>query len=285
MEIILCYPIKFMGDTECIIFDTPGTDSDNNEQHEEVLKKILEDQKNSILFIVFSPKKMEGRGTKVVFDKIMEAENSDGNKNGINVSLERCFYIYNMADDMDPDAFDQGIESIRLPIPNDQETQTDESILFKGHRIFLTSPRWGLAASEKSTIPESRKKKYLDASYDMPLYTKNISIHEEESREYIDYCKAEYEKSGTSDSKKLLINSGVFILQKAIHNYVNKYSTGIHAHRFFTDISTPINNSSAQVKTLEHNLQCDIETLEKEEEILKTKVTDELNECLNDYSA
>lgn len=291
LEITVNYPIEFLKDTKCVIYDTPGADSDESQNHEAVLDSILKQQKNCILFVILSPTKTEGTGNRRVFELLSDAETTKSNSNGINLSMERCFYVYNMADTMKSESYKEGLENKELKLltvskDDDGNIKEAESKIIKmaNHRVFLTSAAWGLAASKKSLCNEEDKDNYIYQSRNKSFYKKNLSIREQETKKIIDYCDKEKESTNDID-KKLLIDSGIFALQKSIQDYVNKYSTAIHAHRFFTEIKVPIEDFSAKVDNLAENISKDKAELEEEKCKLKTKIVADLEKLLEEENA
>ncbi len=286
IEITINYPIDFLNDKKCVIYDTPGADSDESKNHEAVLGSILNQQKNCILFIVLSPTKTEGTGNRRVFELLSDAESTKTNSNGINLSMERCFYVFNMADTLKSDSYKAGLADKELKIRTVVEDEKGESkesdskvIKMANHRVFLTSSAWGLAASKKYHYDEDDKDDFIHSSQKKSFYEKNLGIREQDVKELIDYCNREKEEA-TDEDKKLLIASGIFALQKAIHDYVNKYSTAIHANRFFTEIKKPIEDYSASVDNLSENLSTDVSKLKEEQEKLTTKIVIGLDDLL-----
>lgn len=288
LEITINYPIEFLNDTKCVIYDTPGADSDESQNHEAVLDSILKQQKNCILFVILSPTKTEGTGNRRVFELLSDAETTKSNSNGINLSMERCFYVYNMADTMKSDSYKEGLANKELKLltvakDDDGNIKETESKIIKmaNHRVFLTSAAWGLAASKKFHYDEDDKDNYIYESKKKSFYKKNLSIREQEIKKVIDYCDKEKEATDDVD-KKLLIDSGIFALQKSIQDYVNKYSTAIHAHRFFTEIKLPIKEFSSKVNNLAERISKDVTDLEEEQKNLTTNIKAALDKLLKD---
>ncbi|WP_443738905.1 dynamin family protein [Treponema sp.] len=286
-EVSVYYPLSFMGNTPCVIYDTPGTDSDDNVAHEATLKQILNRQKNSILFIVLSPTKTEGRGNKVLFDLLNKAENDEENTNGINLSMERCFYIYNMADMLDSESFKNGIakKTLTLTQGNSQDEQEANPIEKKiiqlnNHRTYLTSATWGLAASKLGNVSEDDKEIYLFKSKKRKLYEKNLSTSELNLKRQLEYINEEKE---VDEEKSLLMASGIYTLQRDIHDYTFKYSTAIYAHSFFQSIWNPIDDFKQKTENLRTNLEKNVKELTEEKTQLEDKIISDLDKVYTDF--
>jgi len=286
-EVSVYYPLSFMGNTPCVIYDTPGTDSDDNVAHEATLKQILNRQKNSILFIVLSPTKTEGRGNKVLFDLLNKAENDEENTNGINLSMERCFYIYNMADMLDSESFKNGIakKTLTLTQGNSQDEQEvnpieKKIIQLNNHRTYLTSATWGLAASKLGDVSEDDKEIYLFKSKKRKLYEKNLSTSELNLKRQLEYINEEKE---VDEEKSLLMASGIYTLQRDIHDYTFKYSTAIYAHSFFQSIWNPIDDFKQKTENLRTNLEKNVKELTEEKTKLEDKIISDLDKVYTDF--
>lgn len=193
---------------EFIIYDTPGSNSQNNSQHFKILKESLDEQTNALPIFLTKPDSMDATDNKEILQLIEKTDALD---------KTNTIVIVNQADTMGPDELEaQGYHLGNLSVTK-----------WKSTRIFFMSSV--LAIASKKNNPDSKDDWIIRDMYFK--YRQNAEIYSSDEIKLFEYNIIDESKaddiSGYLDSKKtthLYKNSGLEAVEKEIAEYAYKYA-------------------------------------------------------------
>ncbi len=192
-----------------IIYDTPGSNSDNNVRHFEVLKDSLDEQTNALPIFLTTPDTMDAEDNDKILTLIEET--------GAALDTTNAIVIVNKADEKGPKTLREKRE----------KCQSLRITKWKSTRIFFLSSVIAIASKKDNPsndeewldedmyeIYEEKEAKYL--SDDRKLFEFNI-IDKSKADEIVEY-------SDDSKTTHLYKNSGLESIEKEIIEYAKKYA-------------------------------------------------------------
>ena len=193
-----------------IIYDTPGSNSDNNVRHFEVLKDSLDEQTNALPIFLTTPDSMDAEDNDKILELIEET--------GASLDTTNAIVIVNKADEKGPKTLKEKRE----------KCQNLRITKWKSTRIFFLSSV--LAIASKKNNPDNASEWLDEDMYE--IYEKNESKYSSDERKLYEFNIIDRSKAddivGYSDSKKtthLYKNSGLESIEKEIIEYAQKYAS------------------------------------------------------------
>lgn len=192
-----------------IIYDTPGSNSDNNIRHFEVLKKSLDEQTNALPILVTTPDTMDAEDNGKILKLVEET--------GAALDTTNTIVIVNRADEKGKGTLEEKKDKCHdLKITK-----------WKSTRIFFLSSIIALAS--KKDNPDDINE-WLDKDM-YEIYEEKEKKYTSDERMLFKYNIIDTSKTNTSvkhpDKKKsahLYINSGLEFIEKEINEYACKYA-------------------------------------------------------------
>ena len=194
-----------------VVYDTPGSNSNSNPQHFDVLKKSLDEQTNAFPILVTTPKNMD----LVDNDKLLQQIK----KTGASLDTTNAIVVVNMADQIGPTDYKSMCE----------KHSTCESIItrWKSTQIFYVSSVIAMASKKNDPDQESN---WLDLNKYETYEEKMKKFSKDERQLYklniVDKSKTEKitEYADSSQASHLYKNSGLEAVEKEIAEYARKYA-------------------------------------------------------------
>lgn len=192
-----------------VIYDTPGSNSDNNVRHFEVLKDSLDEQTNALLIFLTTPDTMDAEDNDKILNLI--------EKTGAALDTANAIVVVNKADEKGPKALREKREKCR----NLRITK------WKSTRIFFLSSV--IAIASKKDNPDN-KEEWLDEDM-FEIYEDKELKYSSDNRKLFEFNIVDKSKADDiaaySDDKKtthLYKNGGLESIEKEITEYARKYA-------------------------------------------------------------
>ena len=212
-KIDICIPFRqatyFDDHYRFVIYDTPGSNSDSNRKHFEILKESLSKQTNALLILLTTPDTMDFTDNNNLLDLIRET--------GDSIDTSNAIIVVNKGDALTPNSLAEKRERY----------QSLKVTKWKSTRIFFLSAVIALASKKSDPddkslwIDEDAFDAYDDrcrkfARGDKVLYKYNIIDKSKEVAPFVD--------EGAVSDTKLFINSGLASIEHEIADYALRYA-------------------------------------------------------------
>lgn len=200
----------WMRGKKLVIFDTPGSNSNSNARHLEVLKEAMRGMSDGLPIYVTEYSSLDSNDNAELYDEIREIEALD----------ERfAMVVVNKADTADLPEDDQSQEMAEYVL----NTPVVRNLY--AHGVYFVSSIMGLGAKTSGDFADrhyDRCFRQLLSSYDDPedRYYTRLYRYDLMPRQLQKRALAEAERS----SNHVLANSGLFCVQRGIEDFATKYS-------------------------------------------------------------
>lgn len=223
-----------------VIYDTPGSNSDNNIRHFEVLKDSLDEQTNALPIFVTTPDTMDAEDNEKILTLIKNT--------GASLDTTNAIIIINKSDEEDPDELKK----------KNEKSQELKITKWKSTRIFFVSSVIGIASKKQNPDnPEDwlsakmfrlfrKNVTDFDSDGDMRLYEFNI----------VDQSKKVFHDLQSSADRLdvLYRNSGLESVEREIVEYAQKYALYNKCQQASVYLQDAIDLCVENVKEVEENL-------------------------------
>ena len=275
------YPIPLDSESlQFTIFDTPGTDSDDDE-HQRILQDALSEQTHSILIFVLSPNNLKGGGNKTLLRYLSEAEKKESKST---IDLGRSLFVFNMADSLKEDA-----QFIKLK-QADIEEDGLETIKLSDKKVFFTSAMYGYASqavkngiaseAEEFTIAEQRGV-VTNEKFGCYYRHNQCATSEFATKKLLSACTEEYNSAMKSGNMldAVWVASGLYALQNEIILYGIKYASAVKAYSIIDGVDKALARLEKNAYSLKQQNDDDIERVKLEIQRITDVVTSSINEA------
>ena len=277
----LIFPISL--DNEIVqfkIFDTPGTDS-NNESHNYRLKNALKEQTHSILIFVAKPDGVEGTGNNILLDHLKEIEQ---NSSKTSIDIGRSLFIFNKADTIQAPQ--------RRMLQNQQLNHKGDvnfSIELNDKKLFFISALYAyLAKAKKNDILSSEETQLYDLANIMMgndlignCYKQNrcgeSQLGTDQLREKCDKALQDAKEKGNDKDSKI-ISSGLYALESEIIQYAEKFSPSVRAFAIINSLDKAIQKLTDEAESSIKRNQDAIDCINSDIKNLKEIVSNNIND-------
>lgn len=277
----LIFPISL--DNENVqfkIFDTPGTDS-NNESHNYGLKNALEEQTHSILIFVAKPDGVEGTGNNILLDHLKEVEQ---NSSKTSIDIGRSLFIFNKADTLQA--------SKRKKLQDQELTHKGDgnfSVKLNDKKLFFISALYAYVAKAKKNgiLSDDEIALYGCANVMMNndfmgnCYKQNRSGESElGTNQLIEKCDKALQdaKQKGNDTDIIIISSGLYALESEIIQYAEKFSPSVRAFAIINSLDKAIQKLTDEAESSIKRNQDEIERINSDIKNLKEIVSNNISD-------
>lgn len=263
-----------VNDFNFVIYDTPGSNSDSNVRHFEVLKDSLDEQTNALPIVLTKPDTMDAEDNRKILELINDTEALDN---------ENAMVVINRADEEGPNALKEKSDKCRNRELNLAITK------WKSTRIFFLSSL--IAIASKKNDPDS-KEEWFDADMFERYDEKKGKYLSDERKLFefniIDQCKTTPAKDDSNSEKSthLYKNSGLESIEKEITEYARNYALYKkceQASKYLQEAITLCTENVEEAKR-KHTIEC--ESTEKQFGEKEKKLIDKIKDKekdINDY--
>ncbi len=252
-----------------IIYDTPGSNSDNNVRHFEVLKDSLDEQTNALPVFLTTPDSMDAEDNDKILKLIEET--------GASLDTTNAIVIVNKADEKGPKTLREKRE----------KCQSLRITKWKSTRIFFLSSILAIASKKNNPDMESE---WLDEDM-YEIYEKNESKYSSDERKLFEFNIIDKSKAddivGYSDDKKtthLYKNSGLESIEKEIIEYAQKYASYNKCQQASAYLQDAIDLCVDNVAEVERDLEDALKDARTQFEGKKKDLCNQLDKKKNDVS-
>lgn len=247
---------------EFVIYDTPGSDAANHEEHYKILQKALEGQTNGLPILVTNPDNKNAVAVDELRKELSSFEALD---------LSNIMIVINKADEKSPSTLEELGDK-------DFAAQGDAK-----RRIFVLSSLAGLGAKKKnmeqcvsrdtSFIFQEKKPSFLNGA--RRLFQYNV-CSKRLSGPVNDTGKAA--NTAGDDSQRLLHNSGLWAVEYGIRDFAGRYATSNKCQQAKTYLSKAIEDATEELQQ-EQKLEKEYhDKLKKAFDSKRQQMVDTLNE-------
>ena len=244
-----------------IIYDTPGSNSDNNVRHLEVLKNSLDEQTNALPFFLTTPDTMDAEDNSKLLNLIEET--------GAALDTTNAIVVVNRADEKGPNALRQKREKCQnLRITKWKSTQI----------FFLSSV---IAIASKKDNPDN-KEEWLDEDM-FEIYEKDENMFSSDRRKLFEFNIVDKSKTNNiaayPDSEKrthLYKNSGLESIEKEIIEYARRYALYNKCQQASVYLQEAIEKCGDRISEEKKNLDAALEEAKKCFDSKKQTLCDDL---------
>lgn len=273
------YPIPLDSDRlQFTIFDTPGTDSDDDE-HQRILKDALSEQTHSILVFVVSPNNLKGGGNKTLLRYLSDAEKKESKST---IDLGRSLFVINMADMLTGEA-----QFLKLKQADIEEEGLDP-IKLSDKKIFFTSAKYGYAAQAVKNGVATEQEEFTISAQSGAVTNEKFGCYyrydqcatsEFATNKLLSACKEAFNAAMADGkmSEAVWIASGLFALQNEIILYGIKYASAVKAYSIIDGVDKALARLEKNASSLKQQNEEDIEKVKKEIETITEAVTSSIN--------
>lgn len=192
-----------------VIYDTPGSNSDNNVKHFEVLKDALDEQTNALPIFLTTPDTMDAKDNNELLELIEDT--------GTALDTTNSIIVVNKSDEKGPAA-----------LAKKKESGKDLKITkWKPTGIFFVSSLIGIASKKNNPVA---KEEWLDEDMHR-LYKRNKGEYEDDEMKLFEYNIVDQSKRDQDIQYKddalsthLYKNSGLEAVESEIVEYARKYA-------------------------------------------------------------
>lgn len=196
-------------EVDFVIYDTPGSNSDSNAWHFEVLKRSLDEQTNALPILVTTTETMDAEDNNKILSLIEGIKAFD---------TTNAVVIINKADAEVP-------EALRKKKEKSQELKISR---WKSTRIFFVSSVIGMASKKKNPYEKAdwfESKMFKTFKNNVEDFEHDGEMHLYEFNIIDDSKKILHDSQDPADwSKVLYRNSGLEAVEKEIAEYASKYA-------------------------------------------------------------
>lgn len=273
------YPIPLDSERlQFTIFDTPGTDSDDDE-HQRILQDALSEQTHSILVFVVSPNNLKGGGNKTLLRYLSEAEKKESKST---IDLGRSLFVINMADMLTGDA-----QFIKLK-QADIEEEGLEPIKLSDKKLLFTSAKYGYASRAVKNGIASEQEEFTIAAQSGAVTNEKFGCYyrydqcatsEFAANKLLSGCTEEF-NSAMKDgniSEAVWVASGLYALQNEIILYGIKYASAVKAYSIIDGVDKALARLEKNAYSLKQQNDDDIERVKQEIKDITDAVTGSIN--------
>lgn len=240
-KVDICMPFKqvtyFDSHYQFVIYDTPGSNSDSNKKHFDILKESLSEQTNALLILLTTPDTMDYTDNNNLLDLIQET--------GESLDTSNAIIVVNKGDILTPSSLSEKRERY----------QNLKITKWKSTRIFFLSSVIALASKKDdpdekaSWIDEDAYDAYDDrcrkfARGDKVLYKYNIIDKSKEVAPVV--------AEGAVSDTTLFINSGLASIEHEISDYALRYALCNKCSRATEYLQRAIQLCEDNVREIEH---------------------------------
>lgn len=290
----VAYPMDIQSDINFTFYDTPGTDS-NSYEHLRILKDALAKQTNSVLIVMYEPAKMDGRGNSVLYDLMLKSQADSSNEDGVTIDLSRSLHIVNQVDRYGTTELRDALSKpIRLSkneqniIDESEETEFEYDLQDK--RVFYVSSKAAYCAkAQKKGICDSDDKEFIEDSADKVIKRKyyrnnHMSDVEFDTKEVIETSDVQFEQySSEQISERLHVASGMYAVEHEIIKYAEKYALAVKAKGLYDAVLYMMDGVEDECQVIEKAKRLDKEELKAVVVKMKTDMTEDIEQCANDF--
>lgn len=246
---------------EFVIYDTPGSNSEQNPQHFNILKSAIEEQTNALPIFVTRYETMSAEDNKKILKQIDETENS---LDGINTIV-----VVNRADE-------NAMEELEALKKGDYISTITK---WKSTHIFFVSSVLGIASKKEN--PDDKEKwitlgmykSYKNSKEDvlsgeMKLYKYNVV----DNRDVVNIELLPSEDKNI----KLYRNSGLEAVEHEINEYAERYALYYKCQQAFEYLKRAIDLCEKELKYKEQEQEKKLSTLKNSLADTSRKLIDEL---------
>lgn len=246
-----------------VIYDTPGSNSDNNVKHFEVLRDSLDEQTNSLPIFLTTPDTMDGEDNNKILKLIEDTGDSLDTTNAI--------IVVNKSDEKGPNALKQK----RKTYKNLRITK------WKSTRIFFVSSLIGMASKKNNPDEE---KEWLDADM-YEIYDDKKLKYSSDGRKLFEYNIIDKSKmdeiveyKDDALSTHLYKNSGLEAVEREIVKYASKYALYNKCQQASVYLQEAIELCVTNVQAIEKKLDLELTDAQGLFDEKKTRLCDQLDE-------
>jgi len=302
-DITLHFPIPLDNDkVQFTIFDTPGSDS-NNDKHNDVLFKALSSQTHSILVFVTKPDGLEGEGNNALLNYIKKADKADSKTS---IDLGRSLFVINKADTQKgrEEFAKLQISTIKSEDSKSADAQDSEAageakkgttIALYDKKLFFTSAMVAYAAKAKKNdiatetdegVIEDYSGKTLNETRGRYYQFNRCATSEQATVRMIELSSmALLEAQDKNDEFTALhICSGAYALENEIMLYGEKYSAAVKAFGIIDSVDKALVKMNTTANQLSQDNQKTINGINNEIDTLKTNIAGSIKQVLEERS-
>lgn len=275
------FPIPLDSDRlQFTIFDTPGTDSDDDE-HQRILQDALSEQTHSILVFVVSPNNLKGGGNKTLLRYLSDAEKKESKST---IDLGRSLFVINMADMLTGDA-----QFIKLKQADIEEDGLDP-IKLSDKKLFFTSAKFGYAARAVKNGVATEQEEFTIATQSGAVTNEKFGRYyrfdqcatsEFATNKLLDTCTEAFDAAmaDNNTSEAVWVASGLYALQNEIILYGIKYASAVKAYSIIDGVDKALARLEKNASSLKQQNDEDIERVEQEIRTITDAVTKSINDA------
>lgn len=254
-----------------VIYDTPGSNSDNNIQHFEVLRDSLDEQTNALPIFVTTADTMDAEDNEKILTLIKNT--------GASLDTTNAIIIINKSDEEAPDELKK----------KNKKSQELKITKWKSTRIFFVSSVIGIASKKQE--PENPED-WLSSKM-FRLFRKNVTDFDSDGDMRL------YEFNIVDQSKKLFHdlqdpadrldvlyrNSGLESVEKEIVEYARKYALYNKCQQASVYLQEAIDLCVENVKAVEENLDRALQEAKSHFDTKKTELCGRLESKKKDITS
>lgn len=252
-----------------VIYDTPGSNSDNNVRHFEVLRDSLDEQTNALPVFVTTPDTMDVEDN----DKILKLIENTGTA----LDKKNALIVVNKADEKGPKTLSEKKEKCKnLKITKWKSTQ-----------IFFVSSVIGIAS--KKCDPQDERQWLDEDMYE--IYDDKNAKYSSDERKLFEFNILDKSKvTGNAEylnntlSEHLYKNSGLEAVEKEIMQYAEKYALYNKCQQASVYLQKAIDLCYQNVQEVEIELQRTLSKAQEKFDSKETLLCKKLNENQNKIS-
>lgn len=247
-----------------VIFDTPGSNSESNAEHTEVLEEALEGFSNGIPVWISTYETIDSTDNASLCEKILDIK-----------ALDKRFtmIILNKADgsDLDEGGFSNKRQQEIL------EYNSVEKMYASG--IYFVSSIMGLGAKNNGSFMDKHYRKIYRSQLEMyndpqdedyvALYTYNIMPYQ---------IKKEAERYSAECENLVYANSGLYCVEREMENFASKHAAYNKCQMVFMFLKEVIEETDRRIISRTENLKRTREARRRELESKKADLIEDLNE-------
>lgn len=288
------YPMDISMDINYTFYDTPGTDS-NSSEHLRILKSALAQQTNSILIVMYTPLKMEGKGNSVLYDLMQKSQEDASNDEGVTIDLSRSLHVINQSDRFDSeelrDVLCRPIKvSMNLNDSLDENEKDEFEYDLQQKRVFYVSSKAAYCSKAlKKGICDENDEEFIDGTKDKVIkgrYYKynHMSDADYETEEIIKESQLQFDNIDSNDvSGKMYVASGMYAIEHEIAKYAEKYALAVKAKALYDAVVFMMDGVESQYRVIEKAKSNEKEELQKQIDTLRNDMTADINQCYNTF--
>lgn len=244
-----------------VIYDTPGSNSDNNVRHFEVLKDSLDKQTNALPIFLTTPDTMDAEDNDKILNLIEEI--------GAALDTTNAIVVVNKADEKGQKTLSEKRE----------KCQSLRITKWKSTRIFFLSSV--IAIASKKDNPDD-KDEWLDEDM-FEIYEEKEPKYSSDERKLFEYNIVDKSKADNiaayADDKKtthLYKNSGLESIEKEIVEYASKYALYNKCQQASDYLQDAIDLCAKNVENAEKKLNTELEHTKGSFDMMQRRLIDSL---------